>query len=220
MRLILLGAPGAGKGTQASFIKKKFNIPQISTGDMLRIAVKDATLVGIEAKKIMDLGGLVSDDIIFELVKERLRQPDCKNGYLFDGFPRNITQANAMRDAGIDIDYVLEIDVPDSVIVERVTGRRVHLLSGRNYHIRFNPPQIEGIDDITGQELIQRTDDEENTVRKRLLIYHEQTKVLSSYYKIWAKDESSAPEYVKVPGIGLVEGVRDCIFSLLEKRKK
>src|SRR5690606_10490660 len=186
MRLILLGAPGAGKGTQAGFIKDKFNIPQISTGDMLRAAVKEGTPLGLAAKKIMDEGGLVSDDIIIGLVKDRLKQPDCANGYLFDGFPRTIPQADAMKEAGVVIDYVLEIDVPDAAIVERMSGRRVHPASGRTYHVTFNPPKAEGKDDVTGEELIQRDDDKEETVKKRLAVYHDQTEVLVDYYNKWA----------------------------------
>jgi adenylate kinase len=181
MRLILLGAPGAGKGTQANFIKEKFNIPQISTGDMLRAAVKAGTPLGIEAKKVMDAGGLVSDDIIIGLVKDRLKQPDCANGYLFDGFPRTIRQADAMKEAGVGIDYVLEIDVPDEAIIERMSGRRVHQSSGRTYHVKYNPPKVEGKDDITGEMLVQRDDDKEDTVKKRLSVYHDQTEVLVDY---------------------------------------
>ena len=186
MRLILLGAPGAGKGTQAGFIKDKFNIPQISTGDMLRAAVKAGTPLGIAAKKIMDEGGLVSDDIIIGLVKDRLKEPDCAKGYLFDGFPRTIPQADAMKEAGVAIDYVLEIDVPDEAIIERMSGRRVHPASGRTYHVKFNPPKVAGKDDLTGEELIQRDDDKEETVKKRLSVYHEQTEVLVGYYNQWA----------------------------------
>jgi adenylate kinase len=186
MRLILLGPPGAGKGTQATFIKEKFNIPQISTGDMLRAAVKAGTPLGMAAKKVMDAGGLVSDDIIIGLVKDRLKAADCANGYLFDGFPRTIPQADAMMEAGVLIDYVLEIDVPDEAIIERMSGRRVHPASGRTYHVKFNPPRQEGRDDATGEELIQRDDDREETVKKRLAVYHEQTEVLVSYYNQWA----------------------------------
>src|SRR6476469_8453848 len=171
MRLILLGAPGAGKGTQANFIKEKFNIPQISTGDMLRAAVKAGTPLGVEAKKVMDAGGLVSDDIIIGLVKDRLKEPDCANGYLFDGFPRTVPQADAMKEAGVVIDYVLEIDVPDEAIVERMSGRRTHPASGRTYHVKFNPPKVEGKDDVTGEDLVQRDDDHEETVKKRLKVY-------------------------------------------------
>lgn len=178
MRLILLGPPGAGKGTQANFIKEKFGIPQISTGDMLRAAVKAGTPLGVEAKKVMDAGGLVSDDIIIGLVKDRLQEDDCKAGYMFDGFPRTIPQADAMKDAGVPIDFVLEIDVPDSEIIERMSGRRAHLASGRTYHIKYNPPKVEGKDDVTGEELVQRDDDKEETVKKRLDVYHDQTKPL------------------------------------------
>jgi adenylate kinase len=217
MRLILLGAPGAGKGTQATFIKEKFNIPQISTGDMLRAAVKAGTPLGIEAKKVMDAGGLVSDDIIIGLVKDRLKQSDCANGYLFDGFPRTIPQADAMKEAGVKIDYVLEIDVPDAAIIERMSGRRVHLSSGRTYHVKFNPPKVEGKDDVTGEELIQRDDDKEETVKKRLSVYHEQTKVLVNYYGDWAKAGlQGAPKYRKIAGVGPVEQIRDSAFAALE----
>lgn len=217
MRLILLGAPGAGKGTQAGFIKEKFNIPQISTGDMLRAAVKAGTPLGIAAKKIMDEGGLVSDDIIIGLVKDRLKNPDCAHGYLFDGFPRTIPQADAMKDAGVTIDYVLEIDVPDEAIVERMSGRRVHPASGRTYHVKFNPPKAEGLDDITGEELIQRDDDKEETVKKRLSVYHEQTEVLVGYYNQWAASgKPGAPKYRKIAGVGPVDQIRDSAFKALE----
>ncbi len=216
MRLILLGAPGAGKGTQANFIKEKFNIPQISTGDMLRAAVKAGTPLGIEAKKVMDAGGLVSDDIIIGLVKDRLKQPDCANGYLFDGFPRTIPQADAMKEAGVAIDYVLEIDVPDEAIVERMSGRRVHQPSGRTYHVKFNPPKVPGKDDITGEELIQRDDDKEETVKKRLAVYHEQTEVLVDYYNQWAQSgKPGAPKYRKISGVGPVDSIREQAFSAL-----
>ena len=216
MRLILLGAPGAGKGTQANFIKEKFNIPQISTGDMLRAAVKAGTPLGIEAKKVMDAGGLVSDDIIIGLVKDRLKQPDCANGYLFDGFPRTIPQADAMKEAGVGIDYVLEIDVPDEAIVERMSGRRVHQPSGRTYHVKFNPPKIAGRDDLTGEELIQRDDDKEETVKKRLAVYHDQTEVLVDYYNKWAQSgRPGAPKYRKIAGVGPVETIRDKAFAAL-----
>src|SRR6202008_3509652 len=186
MKLILLGPPGAGKGTQANFIKEKFNIPQISTGDMLRAAVKAGTPLGIAAKKVMDAGGLVSDDIIIGLVKERLKQPDCAKGYLFDGFPRTIPQAEAMKAAGVAIDYVLEIDVPDSEIIERMSGRRVHPASGRNYHVKFNPPKVAGRDDATGEPLVQRDDDREDVVRNRLQVYHSQTRAVVDYFRQWA----------------------------------
>jgi adenylate kinase len=216
MRLILLGAPGAGKGTQANFIKEKFNIPQISTGDMLRAAVKAGTPLGIEAKKVMDAGGLVSDDIIIGLVKDRLKQPDCANGYLFDGFPRTIPQADAMKDAGVAIDYVLEIDVPDEAIVERMSGRRVHQPSGRTYHVTFNPPKVAGKDDVTGEDLIQRDDDKEETVKKRLAVYHDQTEVLVDYYNKWAQSgKPGAPKYRKIAGVGPVESIRDNAFAAL-----
>jgi adenylate kinase len=218
MRLILLGAPGAGKGTQANFIKEKYNIPQISTGDMLRAAVKAGTPLGIEAKKVMDSGGLVSDDIIIGLVKDRLAQPDCANGYLFDGFPRTIPQADAMKEAGVTIDYVLEIDVPDAAIIERMSGRRVHSPSGRTYHVRFNPPKVEGRDDVTGEELIQRADDKEDTVKKRLEVYHEQTEVLVGYYNKWAESgKHGAPKCRKISGVGPVETVRDNAFAALSE---
>ncbi|WP_034296845.1 adenylate kinase [Herbaspirillum sp. RV1423] len=216
MRLILLGAPGAGKGTQATFIKEKFNIPQISTGDMLRAAVAAGTELGIAAKKVMDAGGLVSDDIIIGLVKDRLKQPDCANGYLFDGFPRTTPQADAMKDAGVMIDYVLEIDVPDSAIIERMSGRRVHQPSGRTYHVKFNPPKVEGKDDVTGEALIQRDDDKEETVKKRLSVYHEQTEVLVGYYGKWAASgQPGAPKYRKIAGVGPVEQIRESAFAAL-----
>lgn len=217
MRLILLGAPGAGKGTQANFIKDKFGIPQISTGDMLRAAVKAGTPLGLEAKAIMDAGGLVRDDIIIGLVKERIAQADCANGFLFDGFPRTIPQAEAMKDAGVDIDYVVEIDVPDAAIVERMAGRRVHVASGRTYHVKFNPPKTEGKDDETGEELIQRADDAEETVMKRLAVYHEQTEVLVSYYgKLAASGDAKAPQYVKINGVGDVDVIRGQVFAALD----
>ena len=220
MRLILLGAPGAGKGTQAKFICEKFSIPQISTGDMLRAAVKAGTPLGIEAKKVMDSGGLVSDDIIIGLVKDRLTQPDCMNGYLFDGFPRTIPQAQAMKDAGVPLDYVLEIDVPFASIIERMSGRRVHLASGRTYHLRYNPPQVAGKDDLTGEELIQRDDDQEETVRKRLEVYNTQTRPLVEYYSSWAnktpvKNEVAAPQYRKILGLGTVEEITARVFLAL-----
>src|SRR6478609_7238951 len=209
MRLILLGAPGAGKGTQANFIREKYGIPQISTGDMLRAAVKAGTPLGIAAKQVMDAGGLVSDDIIIGLVKDRLKQPDCANGYLFDGFPRTIPQADAMKEAGVAIDYVLEIDVPDSEIVERMSGRRVHPGSGRTYHVKFNPPKVAGKDDVTGEELIQRDDDKEETVRNRLAVYHDQTEVLIGYYNKWAvSGQAGAPKYRKIAGVGPVDTIR------------
>jgi adenylate kinase len=216
MRLILLGAPGAGKGTQANFIKEKYNIPQISTGDMLRAAIKAGTPLGIEAKKVMDAGGLVSDDIMIGLVKERLKEPDTANGYLFDGFPRTIAQADAMKDNGINVDYVLEIDVPDEQIVERMSGRRSHPASGRVYHTKFNPPKVEGIDDVTGEPLVQRDDDKAETVQKRLGVYHNQTEVLLGYYNKWAESGlPGAPKYRRISGVGPVEQVRDAAFDAL-----
>lgn len=218
MRLILLGAPGAGKGTQATFITKKFGIPQISTGDMLRAAVKAGSPLGLAAKQVMDSGGLVSDDIIIGLVKDRLTQPDCANGYLFDGFPRTIPQADAMKEAGVVLDYVLEIDVPDAAIVERMSGRRVHPGSGRSYHVTFNPPKVAGHDDVTGEALIQRDDDSEATVMKRLSVYHEQTEVLVNYYNQWAASGlPGAPKYRKIAGVGAVDTIRDAAFAALEK---
>jgi adenylate kinase len=216
MRLILLGPPGAGKGTQATFIKEKYNIPQISTGDMLRAAVKAGTPLGIEAKKVMDAGGLVSDDIIIGLVKDRLKQPDCANGYLFDGFPRTIPQADAMKEAGVAIDYVLEIEVPDEAIVERMSGRRVHPASGRTYHVRYNPPKVADCDDLTGEALILRDDDRAETVMKRLAVYHDQTEVLVDYYNKWAlSGQPGAPKYRKISGVGPVETIRERAFAAL-----
>lgn len=208
MRLILLGPPGAGKGTQANFIKDKFGIPQISTGDMLRAAVRAGTPLGVEAKKVMDAGGLVSDDLIIGLVKDRLQQDDCKAGYMFDGFPRTIPQADALKAAGVSIDFVLEIDVPDSEIITRMSGRRVHAASGRTYHVVFNPPKTEGVDDETGEPLIQRDDDREETVRKRLEVYHSQTRPLVDYYSAWAaKGDAKAPKYRKISGLGPVDDI-------------
>jgi adenylate kinase len=216
MRLILLGGPGAGKGTQAGFIKEKFGIPQISTGDMLRAHVKNGTPLGVAAKKVMDSGALVSDDIIIAMVKERLAEPDCAKGFLFDGFPRTIPQADAMKHAGIKLDYVVEIAVDDAAIIERMSGRRSHLPSGRTYHVKFNPPKVAGKDDVTGEDLVQRDDDKEETVKKRLDVYHHQTEPLITYYGDWAKSgESGAPKYVRIPGLGKVEDVRDAIFSKL-----
>ncbi len=216
MKLILLGAPGAGKGTQANFIKEKFGIPQISTGDMLRAAVKAGTPMGLAAKKIMDAGGLVSDEIIIGLVKDRIAEADCANGFLFDGFPRTQPQADAMKAAGVNIDFVVEIDVPDADIIDRMSGRRVHVASGRTYHISYNPPKVEGKDDETGEELIQRADDAADTVKKRLDVYHEQTEVLVGYYsKMAASGDANAPQYVKVPGVGSVDGIRDAVFRAL-----
>lgn len=216
MRLILLGGPGAGKGTQAGFLTEHFGIPQISTGDMLRAAVKAGSPLGREAKKIMDAGGLVSDDIIMELIKERLQEPDCKNGYLFDGFPRTIAQAEAMKKDGIGVDHVVEITVPDEEIIKRMSGRRVHPSSGRTYHVVFNPPKEEGRDDVTGEPLVQRDDDREDTVRKRLQIYHEQTAPLIEYYSSWQRSgEADAPGYVRVDGIGDVDVIKQRILGAL-----
>ena len=217
MRLILLGAPGAGKGTQAKFICEKYNIPQISTGDMLRAAVKAGTPLGLEAKKVMDAGGLVSDDIILGLIDERLKQADCANGFLFDGFPRTIPQAEALKKQGVNLDYIVEIDVDDAEIIKRMSGRRVHLASGRTYHVIFNPPKVEGKDDETGEDLIQREDDNEATVRKRLDVYHSQTKPLVDFYsKMAASGEAAAPKYVKISGTGKsVEANRDAVFAAL-----
>ena len=216
MRLILLGAPGAGKGTQAKFICEKFGIPQISTGDMLRAAVKAGTPLGIAAKKVMDSGALVSDDIIIGLVKERLTQPDCAGGYLFDGFPRTIPQAEAMKDAGVALDFVLEIAVPDSAIVDRMSGRRVHVASGRVYHVTHNPPKVVGKDDVTGEDLIQRDDDKEDTVKFRLKVYHDQTEVLLGYYADLAKTGvAGAPQYKRVDGVGTVDAITSSVFSAL-----
>ena len=208
MRLILLGAPGAGKGTQATFICQKYSIPQISTGDMLRAAVKAGTPLGVEAKKVMDSGGLVSDDLIINLVKERIAQPDCAQGFLFDGFPRTIPQADAMKAAGVKLDYVLEMDVPFEAIIERMSGRRSHTASGRTYHVKYNPPKVEGKDDVTGETLIQREDDKEETVRKRLEVYSAQTRPLVAYYSDWSKTEpAAAPAYRAISGMGSVEDI-------------
>ncbi len=214
MRVILLGGPGAGKGTQANYMKEKYGIPQISTGDMLRAAVKAGTPMGVEAKKVMDAGGLVSDEIILGLIDERLKQDDCKNGYLFDGFPRTLAQADALKDKGVVVDAVVEIDVDDDEIIKRMSGRRVHMDSGRTYHVVFNPPKEEGKDDETGEPLIQRDDDQEDTVRARLGVYHDQTEPLINYYSTWAAGgEAGAPGYVKINGIGKVEEIRDAIFA-------
>lgn len=217
MRLILLGAPGAGKGTQANFIREKFGIVQISTGDMLRAAVKAGTALGLAAKKIMDEGGLVHDDIIVGLVKERIAQPDCANGFLFDGFPRTIPQAEAMQQAGVDIDYVLEIDVPDANIIDRMSGRRVHLASGRSYHLTYNPPKVANVDDETGEPLVQRDDDKEETVKKRLAVYHEQTAILVSFYaKQAASGNPRAPRHVRIDGTQSVDQVRNAVLKALQ----
>ncbi|WP_295855304.1 adenylate kinase [uncultured Xylophilus sp.] len=217
MRLILLGAPGAGKGTQAAFICQKYGIPQISTGDMLRAAVKAGTPLGLQAKSVMESGGLVSDDLIIDLVKERIAQPDCANGFLFDGFPRTIPQADAMKAAGVKLDFVLEIDVPFDAIVERMSGRRSHPASGRTYHVKFNPPKVEGKDDVTGEDLIQREDDKEATVQKRLDVYSAQTRPLVDYYAEWAaRDAVSAPRYRRISGIGSVEEITARALQALE----
>ena len=217
MRLILLGAPGAGKGTQASFICKQFSIPQISTGDMLRAAVKAGTPLGVAAKTVMDSGGLVSDDIIIGLVKERITQPDCASGFLFDGFPRTIRQADAMREAGVALDVVLEIDVPEEAIIDRMSGRRVHMASGRSYHVKFNPPKVEGVDDVSGEPLIQRDDDKEETVRKRLQVYQSQTRPLVDYYGQWAASGSAgAPRYARISGTGSVEEITARVMTALK----
>jgi len=216
MRLILLGPPGAGKGTQAGYIKDRYRIPQISTGDMLRAAVKAGTPLGLAARKVMDAGQLVADEIIIGLVEERLKEPDCGSGYLIDGFPRTIPQADAMKLAGVKVDVVLEIAVPDADIVDRMSGRRVHMASGRTYHVRFNPPRVEGKDDLTGEPLIQRDDDREDVVRKRLEVYHAQTSVLVDYYTQWAAGgDASAPRYRKVEGVGSVEQIRQRVLAAL-----
>jgi adenylate kinase len=217
MRLILLGGPGAGKGTQANYIKEKYQIPQISTGDMLRAAVKAGTELGLKAKEYMDSGGLVPDEVIIGLVKERIKEADCAKGFLFDGFPRTIPQADAMKDAGVAIDAVVEIDVPDEEIVKRMSGRRAHLASGRTYHVIYNPPKVEGKDDVTGEPLVQRDDDKEDVVRKRLDVYHAQTEPLVNYYKQWAASgEAGAPKHVYVEGVGKVDEIRDKIFGSLD----
>ncbi len=217
MRLILLGGPGAGKGTQATFIRQKFGIPQISTGDMLRGQVKKATPLGLAAKKIMDSGALVSDEIIIGMVKERIKEPDCAKGFLFDGFPRTIPQAEAMKAAGVGIEFVVEIVVDDAAIIERMSGRRAHIASGRTYHIKYNPPKVAGKYDVTGEDLIQRDDDQEDTVRNRLAIYHAQTEPLVKYYSDWqAHGDPKAPKYRKVAGVGKVEEIRDAIFAALQ----
>ena len=217
MRLILLGAPGAGKGTQATFICQKYGIPQISTGDMLRAAVKAGTPLGLQAKAVMDAGQLVSDDLIINLVKERLAQPDCAQGFLFDGFPRTIPQAEAMKAAGVKLDYVLEIDVPFDAIIERMSGRRSHPASGRTYHVKFNPPKVEGKDDVTGEDLVQRDDDKEETVKKRLEIYHSQTKPLVDFYTKWAAEGAAqAPKVRKIAGVGSVDSITASVFDALK----
>ncbi len=216
MRLILLGAPGAGKGTQATFICERFSIPQISTGDMLRAAVKAGSPMGLAAKKVMDAGALVSDDIIIGLVQERIAQPDCVNGFLFDGFPRTIPQADALKAANVKLDYVLEFDVPFEAIVERMSGRRSHPASGRTYHVKFNPPKVPDVDDITGEPLIQRDDDKEATVQKRLQVYSDQTRPLVAYYENWAKsDPTAAPKYRTINGTGTVDEIRERVFKAL-----
>ena len=216
MRLILLGAPGAGKGTQAGFICRHFGIPQISTGDMLRAAVKAGTPLGLAAKKVMDSGALVSDDIIIGLVKERIAQADCAKGFLFDGFPRTIPQADAMKAAGVRLDHVVEIDVPDAAIIERMSGRRSHLPSGRTYHVKFNPPKVEGLDDVTGEPLTQRDDDKEETVRKRLEVYQNQTRPLVDYYSQWAATgDADAPSYARIVGTGSVDEITARVMAAL-----
>jgi adenylate kinase len=215
MRLILLGPPGAGKGTQAAFVIQQFGIPQISTGDMLRAAVKAGTPLGLEAKKIMDAGGLVSDDLIIGLVKDRLQQADCLKGYLFDGFPRTLPQADALKTANIGLDYVVEIVVPEADIIERMSGRRAHLPSGRTYHLKFNPPKTAGVDDVTGEPLVQRDDDKEETVRHRLSVYRDQTRPLVDYYSGWAQTDTQAPRYRKVQGLGSVDEIKQRIFEAL-----
>jgi adenylate kinase len=217
MRLILLGGPGAGKGTQANFIKENYQIPQISTGDMLRAALKEGTELGLKAKEYMDAGKLVPDDVIIGLVKERIKEPDCEKGFLFDGFPRTIPQADALKEAGVPVEAVVDIDVPDGEIIKRMSGRRVHLASGRTYHIVFNPPKEEGKDDVTGEPLIQRDDDQEETVRKRLDVYHTQTEPLIDYYKNWEKSgESAVPKYIRIEGVGKLEEIRDQIYAALD----
>jgi len=221
MRLILLGGPGAGKGTQANYIKEKYGIPQISTGDMLRAHVKAGTELGVAAKKIMDAGGLVSDDIIIGMVKERLTQDDCKSGYLFDGFPRTIPQAEALKAAGVPLDAVVEIDVPDEEIIKRMSGRRVHVASGRTYHVVFNPPKVAMKDDVTGEDLIQRDDDQEETVKKRLDVYHAQTEPLVKFYGDWGNTGAAdAPKYIKVSGVGSVDSITAAVFAGLDSVKK
>ena len=218
MRLILLGGPGAGKGTQANYIKEKYQIPQISTGDMLRAAVKAGSELGKQAKGYMDSGGLVPDEVIIGLVKERIQEPDCEKGFLFDGFPRTIPQADAMKEAGVPIDAVVDINVPDEEIIKRMSGRRAHLASGRTYHVVFNPPKEEGKDDVTGEPLVQRDDDKEETVRKRLDVYHAQTEPLIGYYKDWeSSSEPAAPTYIRIEGVGQVDEIKDSIYAALDK---
>ena len=220
MRLILLGGPGAGKGTQANLIKENYQIPQISTGDMLRAALKEGTELGLKAKEYMDAGKLVPDDVIIGLVRERIKAPDCEKGFLFDGFPRTIPQADALKEAGVPVEAVVDINVPDGEIIKRMGGRRVHLASGRTYHIIFNPPKEEGKDDVSGEPLIQRDDDQEETVRKRLEVYHAQTEPLIDYYKDWEKSgESVAPKYIRIEGVGKVEEIRDQIYAALDNLK-
>jgi adenylate kinase len=217
MRFILLGPPGAGKGTQASFITKKYGIPQVSTGDMLRAAIKAGTELGLKAKKLMDAGQLVSDDVILDLVKHRMAQPDCAGGFLFDGFPRTMAQAEAMKNAGLFIDYVIEIAVPDEEIIQRMGGRRVHPASGRTYHVKFNPPKVADKDDVTGEPLILRQDDQPETVKERLRVYHAQTQPLIEYYSKWqATGDPKAPKHLKVSGTGTVEQIRDRVFAALK----
>lgn len=216
MRIILLGAPGAGKGTQAQILKDKFNIPQISTGDMLRAAIKANTKLGLEAKQFMDSGALVPDQLIIELVKERIQDSDCKQGFLLDGFPRTIPQAEAMKEAAITIDMVIEIDVPDNVILDRLSGRRTHLASGRIYHIHNNPPKIQGKDDVTGEDLVQRDDDKEETILKRLNVYHSQTKPLVDYYLKWSASENEGLRYIKINGLGNVNDIQKSIFEQIK----
>ncbi len=220
MRLILLGGPGAGKGTQANFIKDQYQIPQISTGDMLRAAVRAGTDLGKEAKGYMDSGGLVPDTVIIGLVKERIKEPDCEKGFLFDGFPRTIPQADAMKEAGVPIDAVVDINVPDEEIIKRMSGRRAHLASGRTYHVIFNPPKVEGKDNETGEPLVQRDDDKEETVKKRLDVYHDQTEPLIGYYKDWeGTGEAAAPKYIRIEGVGKMDEIRDSIYAALDAVK-
>ncbi len=217
MRFILLGPPGAGKGTQAAFVTKKYGIPQISTGDMLRAAIKAGSELGLKAKKIMDAGRLVSDDVIIDLVKHRIEEPDCTSGYLFDGFPRTLAQAEAMRNVGLHIDYVIEIAVPDEEIIQRMSGRRVHPASGRTYHVKYNPPKLADKDDITGEPLIQRQDDRPETVKERLRVYHAQTQPLIEYYSKWQNTgDAQAPKHLRVSGTGTVDEIRDRVFAALQ----